>query len=768
MKTLNLLLVLLCFCCFTSWAQTTNQGLPKSWTEKTLSSEIDHHLMPKFDLARQEVEDAINDATWAGPWRFGYKHLVQYNLQNSGTWNNLKNGDRIWRIGLQSKGALTMNLLFNDFYLPEGASLYLYNPITKELRGAYTAANNNTARTLGTTLLSGEELVVEYYEPLAARGLGALEIGAVIHGYRSVGQFPKTRLVKGLNDSGDCNHDVNCPLGNGWQNPINSVAMIVVNGNGVCTGALINNTNNDGIPYFLSANHCGINNLNSWVFRFNWDSPIASCAQNTSSQSPSGPFNEVNGAILRANNAGSDFSLMELNTIPSGAIYYAGWDRRLVAATQTTGIHHPQGDVKKICRDNDPPLVSSFGGASVWELRDWDQGVTEPASSGSPLFNQNQLIIGQLYGGGAACLGTNDNGQDDNYGRLDVSWDGGAANRRLRDWLDPIGSNVSILSGYNPNGSSFAVDAGLLQIQDLEDSYCNVNSIEPSVVLRNYGSTTLTSVRLLYNVDGGPNAIYNWTGVLPSQNSTTVNLPAIGVASGSHTFNVSSSLPNNTVDSNSTNDAVSQTFAINIGNPINYYLATDCYGSEITWTLADSATGTIIATGGPYNDNFISRDTIENEFCLAEGCYQFTINDSYGDGLDGSSGICGRSGDYWITDANGSELVRMNAVNGNFGASATHYFCVRQLSVSKLNLANSFQLYPNPTQDQVTLQLDLPALTDVTIKLYNATGQQLQQIQQKGVEKEALEIDLSAYGAGLYLVALQVGEQVVTKKVVKQ
>ena len=106
------------------------------------------------------------------------------------------------------------------------------------------------------------------------------------------------------------------------------------------------------------------------------------------------------------------------------------------------------GDVKKICRDDDPPIVARFGGADVWEVTDWDQGVTEPASSGSPLFNQNQLIVGQLYGGGAACIGTTDNGRDDNYGRFDVSWDGTAPNRRLRDWLDPSGTNAVIQSGY--------------------------------------------------------------------------------------------------------------------------------------------------------------------------------------------------------------------------------------------------------------------------------------------------------------------------------
>ncbi|MFK7798049.1 MAG: T9SS type A sorting domain-containing protein [Aureispira sp.] len=759
--------IVLWFGWVTSWAQVTNEGYPKSWTEKAMTTEIDEHRLPPFDLAAQQQADAINDAQWAGPWRFGFRHLVSFNLQNSGTWTTLKNGDRIWRLGLISKGALTMNVVFDDFYLPEGATLYLYNPTTLELRGAYTGINNNAERVLGTTILQGDELVLEYYEPAAAKGQGALQLEAVVHGYRTARQYPQAR-IKGLNDAGNCNYDVLCPLGNGWQNPINAVAMTVVNGNGICTGALINNTNNDGTPYFLSANHCGTSNLGTLVFRFNWDSPVASCAQNTQSQAPTGPLNEVNGAVLRANSAGSDFALMELNTIPTGAIYYAGWDRSTTPATQTTGIHHPRGDVKKICRDNDPPSIAVYGGAAVWEVSDWDQGVTEPASSGSPLFNQNQLIIGQLYGGTAACSGLNDNNQDDNYGRFDVSWDGASASRRLRDWLDPSGSNTTLQPGYDPNGAPLALDAGLLQVQNIKDNYCNTNTIDPIITLRNFGTSALTTVDILYNIDGAPNTIFNWTGNLASQSSATINLPTISVTNGSHVLNVSTSLPNNGIDSNSTNDAVSKTFDVVLGSPVNYSLALDCYGSEITWTIADSATGTVLYSDGPYNDNFTTVDTVVNEFCLPIGCYEFTISDSYGDGLDGSSGICGRVGDYWIKDVNGNELVRMTATNGDFGSSATHYFCITGLSTKQLNLANSVEVFPNPTHDQITVQIDLPQSKEVTVLLYNATGQTLQHQTLSRVNQASLELDLSTYGAGLYLVALQVGEQIITKKVIKQ
>lgn len=753
-------------------AQTTNEGVPVSWSLKTVGAPIDYHLMPKFDLDKQKKVDALNDATGMKPWQFGYEHQVNYGLNNSGTWTSLANGDRIWQIEFESKDALTMNLVFDDYVLPAGATLYLYNPKTKEVQGAYTSKNNNADRMLGTTLIQGDNVVVEYYEPKAVQGDGALNISMVVHGYRSLGAYPKEKAIKGLNDAGACNIDVACPLGLGWEDLINSVAIIIVGGSGSCTGALINNTSNDGTPYFLTANHCGTSGLGAWVFRFNWDSPVPICAQNGSSQDPGAPYNEVNGATLRANNAGSDMALMELNNMPTGNVYYAGWDRSTTPATEATGIHHPRGDVKKICREDDPVTAVNWNGTAVWEVADWDQGVTEPGSSGSPLFNQNQLIIGQLYGGGAACSGTSDNGQEDNYGRLDVSWNGASASERLKDWLDPGNTNVLTHLGYNPNGPGIALDAGVAQIGGIEENYCNVDSFIPEVSIRNYGNDTITTVDIIYDVDGVTYPTYSWMGILAPNSITTVFLPTVTVGAGPHTFNATTIAPNGSLDSNLVNDARSQPFFITLGGePVDYTLALDCYGSEVTWTLSDSATGLVLYSGGPFSDNFSSTlDTLRDQFCLAAGCYRYTIYDSYGDGLDGTSGFCGRSGDYWMTDAMGNDLVRMTAPDGNFGDSAVYYFCLPFIinSQTRLSPIDVFKVFPNPTDGTIYIDLALKELTEVQLELYSLTGQLLQQTNVQGVVSERFELDLKAYSAGMYFVKLQIGDQTYAKKVVLQ
>ncbi len=128
------------------------------------------------------------------------------------------------------------------------------------------------------------------------------------------------------------------------------------------------------------------------------------------------------------------------------APYYNGWSRSTSPATQATGIHHPSGDAKKISRDDSGTINGSQWGSNHWRVPSWDQGVTEGGSSGSPLFDQNSRIIGQLHGGESSCtLRT-----WDEYGKLDVSWiGGGTAATRLRDWLDPQSLLPTTLDGLD-------------------------------------------------------------------------------------------------------------------------------------------------------------------------------------------------------------------------------------------------------------------------------------------------------------------------------
>jgi hypothetical protein len=390
-------------------------------------------------------EDKFNQ-----PTRFAFPFPVDLGFKD-GTWTNLPNGDRIWRLIIKAPGAQGMTLLYDRFFLPPGATLHLSSPQTNELLGAFTEKNNNKVKRFATGIVLGDVTVLEYYEPAAQRGRGALNVAQVGHAYRFMGQ------LKGLGDSGNCQVNVNCEEGDDWQDEKRGVAHYTVNGIATCSGSLVNNTAQDATPYFLTADHCiggldALGDMDGSGYVFYWDFERAGC-DNTGPV----PTNTTSGATLVANNGDSDFALFRLTESPNINFipYFNGWSAEETPIQGGVGIHHPALDAKKIATHNMVPTNSSVTAVNgnfwrvLWDPTPNGHSVTEGGSSGSALFNSESRIIGQLFGG--SSLNCSDPANDQGlYGKIAWSWDAnGASNpaRRLRDWLDPANTGADVQDG---------------------------------------------------------------------------------------------------------------------------------------------------------------------------------------------------------------------------------------------------------------------------------------------------------------------------------
>lgn len=427
-------------------------------------------VMPNVDAEALRAEDEIRIASGVkGPFRFGFNHAVRLELSNSGVWHEFPNGDRLWRLAIQCPEAYSINFEFHEYFIPSGAQVFVYSD-TEQI-GAFTMASSGGQQSMGVTQLAGEQITIEYNEPANVRGQGRLQVGQVTHAYRDI-----LGLAKGLGDSGSCNNNVICTVGDPWRAQIRSVAMITVGGSGICTGQMINNCAQDGEPYFLTAQHCvpGNNNVSNWVYRFNWNSP--SCPQNQN-----GPTNQtVSGSTLLAESGGSDVALIRFNNPVPAAYnaYFTGWDKSGIAPTSSVAIHHPSGDVKKISFDNQAAVNGTFGQAQCWRVLTWEDGTTEGGSSGSGLWNQNGLLIGQLFGGQASCSFN----QNDYYGKFNVSYPA------LQQWLGNCGDELGgFPSTVSVNGSR-TTGSGLSIAPNPTDGLLNITISEG---LRNAGQLKL-------------------------------------------------------------------------------------------------------------------------------------------------------------------------------------------------------------------------------------------------------------------------------------
>ena len=404
--------------------------------------------MSRLNRSTLLAEDAEEEKLGV-PMRFGYPFDVNYNLMNSGSWETLDDGGRLWRLKIECPGAYSINLVYERFRLPEGARLYLYSEDQSMVIGAFSSQNNKPYDRFSTAPVKGEVCILEYYVPAGLSHPGEIEISRIVHGYRDIFFSDRSKDADGFNGSGSCNNNVHCPEGDPWQNEIRSVAMII-NGGGYrwCSGAMVNNVRQDLTPYFLTADHC-LGSEPDWVIMFNYESP--NC------DNINGPtWMTISGTTLRAANDFSDFALVELSEAPPDSynVYYAGWTNVDVASSQSVAIHHPSGDIKKISFDYDPVTSTSYlsaaaGDNSHWRIGQWEDGTTEGGSSGSPLFDPDHRIVGQLHGGYASCTSIT----SDWYGKFSKSWNHGAsAASRLSDWLDPDNTGADVLDGRGSGG----------------------------------------------------------------------------------------------------------------------------------------------------------------------------------------------------------------------------------------------------------------------------------------------------------------------------
>ncbi len=423
---------------FTGLAAAALAQAPDAQTSAK-SPDLPRASVPAIQIPALLFEDLGREQLGLPP-RYAVPFAVSHRPEDSGVWDSIDDNTLRWRLLVTAPGALSINLGFSEFELPKGATLTLNSSAGQV--GPFTDQDNAEHGELWTPVLAGEEVVVELILPADRFEDFTLKLGQVGSGYRGFGiTLPGGG---GIPVSGSCNVDVVCPEGNGWESEIAAVGVISTGGSTFCTGYMVNNTANDRKPYFMTANHCGVSSGNAASLVVFWNYQTTTCGGATDGQ-----LNQFQtGSFFRASNSTSDFTLVELDSDPDPAwdVAYAGWDRSGAEATNAIAIHHPQTDEKRISFEFAPTATTAYlgdpgSGSSHVRVLDWDIGTTEPGSSGSPLFDQNQRVIGQLHGGYAAC----GNDLADWYGRFSVSWNGGgSATSRLRDWLDP--GNTGALS----------------------------------------------------------------------------------------------------------------------------------------------------------------------------------------------------------------------------------------------------------------------------------------------------------------------------------
>lgn len=619
----------LLLCC--SWIAIGQNNIQIADTQQPIQ-EVERYRLPIQNNQALIQAEELRRAPGIAP-RYAENLSVNITPDQYGNWEQLSNGNWVWRLRIHSQNAKSLNLGFSKYVMPQGGSLILYSIDQSEIRGPFTPADNEEHQQLWTPILFGDELVIEVQIPQNQRKKLDIELSYVNHDFMGFGQM--TEQFR----SGSCNVDVICAAADGYpeidnyRDIIRSVAVISTGGGTFCTGFLVNNMRQDCTPYFMTADHCGINagNAPSLVTYWNFENSTCRAPGSTASGGAGdGVLNDFNtGAIFRAGNGATDFTLVELDDpiSPTANAFLAGWNANLTLPTGgAIAVHHPSTDEKRISFENDDVSWSN----QYVEVSDWDLGTTEPGSSGSPVFDINKRVIGQLCCGGAAC----GNNLSDDYGGIAYSWTGGGTSAtRLSDWLDPDGTGSLVLDGIDvPCAPPHCYNG----VQDADETGVDCGGADCfacptcSDGLQNQGEL---------GVDCGgpcPTACPTCSDGILNQGEEMVDCGGPCTACPC------------------------------LDNATQFTIVLDDYPEETTWVVTDDLFNIVMTSNGDYG-NFADGETVVEEICLPDGCYNFILNDSYGDGICCSYG----NGSYTL-DFNGTTL----AAGGTFSDADTTAFCL--------------------------------------------------------------------------------------------
>lgn len=454
------------------YAQVSEGGSPKSFQYPTLRSSTPQYMADvNFDVQAMLAEDDALEAEGMPP-RCARIIPVDLTVENSGLWSELPDGTKIWQLEIYAPEAMAIMLYYDKFIIPQGGRLFIYNKDLSKLLGAYTHTTNTKGAEFATEFVYGDRIVLEYEAPQGELIIPEIEITGVAYGYNHIRVPMQDGSAKYRWDSEPCMINVNCPEGDDWQDQKKGVLRsISPKGEyvGLCSGTLINNTSFDQDPLFLSAFHCyeGVTEeeINQTVYYFNYE--YEGC-ENLGTDPYSKTITGAEYLVSLPISANSDGALLRLSRqIPDNYdAYFNGWDRRNSPAISGVCIHHPAGDVKKISTFKSPATSTTWRAQGVtgatngyWNVyfskTETGHSVTEGGSSGSPLFNQNKLVVGTLTGGSSTC---NYKNGVNNYGKLWYHWDKSTEGKYMADYLDPTGTGEEYIPGFYNGATPFEAD----------------------------------------------------------------------------------------------------------------------------------------------------------------------------------------------------------------------------------------------------------------------------------------------------------------------
>ena len=411
---------------------------------KTISKSTSVKYMPAFDIEKVKKENAELDAR-TGIFHFGKGFDVSYTLED-GIWEEI-DGGRLWTITFESPGALSLNFVFNDFFLPEGAELYVTNKDESVVFGPVTSEALHENGHFLTDIINGSQATISLFEPFECIGQSTLTIKRVVHGCRNQASHNTNSGTRTISDSPDvaCYSD--------YDEVSDGVGLLLTSdGEAYGTCSLVMTTDYSFKPYILTT---------YFFIDTNYDNIISSqeitdvencmvkfrCRYETCNGITEVSSYTYNQSYFRSAYHDGGMGLIELrNTLSNNSdLTWLGWYRYIFQPSGSILFHSDDLKLRimigALTIPTPAPTYIDYLDIYCDPISYYIGRLSGPAY-GAPLLDENQRISA-ITCNYTVCSDPNLSFNEKAYVRgLIESWHGGLTNSTgLVHWLDPEGKN---------------------------------------------------------------------------------------------------------------------------------------------------------------------------------------------------------------------------------------------------------------------------------------------------------------------------------------
>ena len=331
-----------------------------------------------------------------------------------------------------------------------------------------------------------------------------------------------------------------------------------------------------------------------------------------------------------------------------------------------------------------------------------------------------------------------------------------APNRRIKEIGQLSYSTLVAELSYGNQNQINDGDAALVSYNGsstvCEDTYT------PSAIVGNGGSTTLTNVAVNFTRNGQVLSTGTVASIAPFGEATVVGSAINNFTAGQIVAEVV--VNDDAVASNNTVTHTVQDAALVNTPTVVVNLTTDRYASETSWNIRNVTTDQIVASSPIFTNLSSNGQTVQAPVTVQlqpNQCYEFTILDSYSDGLCCSYG----NGTFNVQDGNGTVFIPYTSFNDKL---VRGFKTASVLGVESGLTVEAINVFPNPATDRINVSFG-ELKGDYAVELMDLQGRVIF-TDSKVDASSSFGISTEGLSSGSYIVTIKGQGNTVTKNVI--